>query len=68
MITNITVKIKNSEQKYAHEFLIEDEVLISQDSQKMKDMINTAIKCMNIAENAMSESLDIEIKANTKWQ
>lgn len=68
MITNITVKIKNSEQKYSHDFSVEDDIVISQESDKLKDMINTAIKCMNISQNALSESLDIEIRTKTLWQ
>lgn len=68
MITDITVKIKNSEQKYSHDFSVEDPVVISIDSEQIKDMINTAIKCMNIAENALSESLDIEVRTKTRWQ
>jgi len=68
MITDITVKIKNSEQKYAHEFTTDEPVIVSIDSKQIQDMINTAIKCMNIAQNALSESLDIEVKTKTKWQ
>lgn len=68
MITDITVKVKNSEQTYAHKFSTDEPVIVSIDSLQIKDMINTAIKCMNIAENALSESLDIEIKTSTKWQ
>lgn len=68
MITDITVKIKNSEQKYSHEFTTDEPVVVSIDSLQIKDMINTAIKCMNIAENALSESLDIEVRTKTRWQ
>lgn len=68
MITDITVKIKNSEQKYSHDFVVEDSVLISPDSKQIQEMINTAMKCMNLSQNVLSESLDIEVRTKTSWQ
>lgn len=67
MVTDITVKIKNSEQRYVQSFN-EDDVFPPETIEKFKAMINTALKCVTLAEGVLSESLDIEIKTSTLWQ
>lgn len=67
MITDITVKIKNSEQTYSHKFS-EHDIFPIQTIERLKSMIETAYKCMNVADNVLAENVDIQLRMNTDWQ
>jgi hypothetical protein len=67
MMTDITVRVKNSEQTYNQKFN-EPDLFPPETLEKFKSMINTALKCVTLAEGVLSEGLDIEIKTSTLWQ
>lgn len=64
----VKVTVQNSCQKYTHKFLVDDVVKMDLEDPKMKEMISQAVSALVICSEAEGESLDIDVKINSKLQ
>lgn len=68
MSSIVKVTVQNSCQKYVHKFICEEKVTMDLDDPKMKEMISKTVAGLVICQDAMGESLDIDVKINHKLQ
>lgn len=64
----VKVTVQNSCQKYTHKFLSDEVVTMDLEDPRMKEMISEAVAALVVCPDAQGESLDIDVKINSKLQ